>query len=134
MLHSPEDAESRQGVLGLRGQWEIREEDKTYVATLDEEGNGSYTWKNGRMHTTSFKEGLWGGTWHQTGNDREGGFEVFLSKDGKQAAGVWWYTRVGEHENIPPREWGGPYTWTRLDTKTVKDTKPVQPSQKKEEP
>ncbi len=27
---------------------------------------------------------------------------------------VWWYSRVGEHKNIPPREHGGTYTWKRL--------------------
>ncbi|HKW86786.1 MAG TPA: hypothetical protein VJM82_06930, partial [Nitrospiraceae bacterium] len=53
-------------------------------------------------------------TWRQTGNDREGGFEVLLSEDGTDAKGIWWYTRVGDRNNIPPREHGGTYVWKRL--------------------
>lgn len=100
----------------LSGEWEIQEEDKSYRATLDRAGNGPYTHQNGRMATTSFADRKWQGTWHQTGNDREGGFEVLLSEDGNQARGVWWYTRVGDKNNIPPREWGGSYVWTRLNS------------------
>jgi hypothetical protein len=98
----------------LGGEWEIQEEDKSYKATLDAKGNGTYTWQGGTMTTTRFHDSLWEGTWQQAGNDREGGFEVLLSEDGRQAKGVWWYTRVGDKANIPPRQWGGPYTWTRL--------------------
>lgn len=98
----------------LSGQWEIQEEDKSYVASLDRAGNGSYTWQGGRIGTTGFTDRMWQGTWQQPGNDREGGFEVLLSEDGQQAKGVWWYTRVGDRTNIPPRQWGGSYTWKRL--------------------
>jgi ketosteroid isomerase-like protein len=100
------------GLLG--GEWEIQEEDKSYKATLDANGNGTYTWQGGTITTTRFHDRLWEGTWRQPGNDREGGFEVLLSEDGRHAKGVWWYTRVGDRTNIPPRRWGGPYTWTRL--------------------
>ena len=98
----------------LSGEWEIQEEDRSYKATLDAKGNGSYTWQGGTITTTQFVDRQWEGTWHQSGNDREGGFEVLLSEDGSQAKGVWWYTRVGDKTNIPPRRWGGGYTWTRL--------------------
>ena len=98
----------------LSGEWEIQEEDKSYQATLDRHGNGTYTWQNGRIVTTEFSDRKWQGTWHQTGNDREGGFELLLSEDGTQAKGVWWYTRVGDQHNIPPRQWGGSYLWNRL--------------------
>lgn len=98
----------------LSGEWEIQEEDKSYKVTLDRYGNGSYTWQEGRILTTRFSDRRWQGTWHQTGNDREGGFELLLSEDAIQAKGVWWYTRVGNHLNIPPREWGGSYVWNRL--------------------
>lgn len=98
----------------LSGQWEIHEEDKSYIATLDRDGNGAYTWQSGRIVTTRFHDRSWQGTWHQPGNDREGGFEVLLSEDGSQAKGVWWYTRVGDKKNIPPRQWGGSYVWRRL--------------------
>lgn len=103
-------------VPDLSGEWEIQEEDKSYKATLDHAGNGPYTHQNGRIATTSFAERRWQGTWHQTGNDREGGFEVLLSEDGGQAKGVWWYTRVGDKNNIPPRQWGGSYVWKRLNS------------------
>ena len=99
----------------LSGEWEIQEEDKSYRAMLDRAGNGPYTHQNGRIATTSFADRTWQGTWHQTGNDREGGFEVLLSEDGNQAKGVWWYTRVGDKNNIPPRQWGGSYVWKRLN-------------------
>lgn len=100
----------------LSGEWDIVEveDDKRYKATLDKNGNGPYTQQGGRFVTTKFTDRLWQGTWHQPGNDREGGFEVLLSEDGTQAKGVWWYTRVGNHKNIPPREHGGTYQWKRL--------------------
>lgn len=98
----------------LSGDWEIEEEDKTYKATLDKTGNGTYTHKGGMLKTSSYANRLWQGTWHQPENDREGGFEVLLSEDGKEAKGIWWYSRVGGQKNIPPREHGGTYTWKRL--------------------
>ena len=99
----------------LSGEWEILEveDDKRYRATLDKSGNGPYTQHGGRFVTTQCANRLWQGTWQQPGNDREGGFELLLSEDGKEAKGVWWYTRVGNHKNIPPREHGGTYEWKR---------------------
>ena len=99
----------------LSGTWEILEveDDKRYKATLDKNGNGSYTQHGGRFTTTKVAERLWQGTWHQSGNDREGGFEVLLSENGTEAKGIWWYTRVGKQKNIPPREHGGTYQWKR---------------------
>ncbi|MDN5942387.1 MAG: nuclear transport factor 2 family protein [Nitrospira sp.] len=103
-------------VQDLSGEWDILEveDDKTYKATLDKSGNGSYTQHGGRFVTTKFADRLWQGTWQQPGNDREGGFELLLSEDGTQAKGVWWYSRVGAQKNIPPREHGGTYQWKRL--------------------
>lgn len=98
----------------LSGDWEIEEEDKTYKATLDKAGHGTYTHKGGTLKTSSYANRLWQGTWQQPENDREGGFEVLLSEDGKEAKGIWWYSRVGDHKNIPPREHGGNYSWKRL--------------------
>lgn len=100
----------------LSGEWDILEieDNKRYKATLDKNGNGPYTQHDGRFVTTKFEDRLWQGTWHQPGNDREGGFEVLLSEDGAQAKGIWWYTRVGNQKNIPPREHGGTYEWKRL--------------------
>ncbi len=100
----------------VSGEWDILEveDEKHYKATLDKNGNGPYTQHGGRFITTKIADRLWEGTWQQPGNDREGGFEVLLSEDGTQAKGVWWYTRVGTHKNIPPREHGGTYQWKRL--------------------
>jgi hypothetical protein len=98
----------------LSGEWDIQEEDKSYKATLDHDGNGTYTWQNGKITTTGVADQKWQGTWHQSGNDREGAFEVLLSEDGTQAKGVWWYTRVGDRKDIPPRQWGGSYLLKRL--------------------
>lgn len=105
--------------VDLTGEWEIQEEDKAYQATLDAKGNGPYTWQEGRLQTEKVANRLWSGTWHQKGNDREGGFEVLLSEDGNTAEGVWWYLRVGTQENIPPREWGGTYKIKRLSSSST---------------
>jgi hypothetical protein len=98
----------------LSGEWEIQEEDKIYRATLDASGNGTYAWQGGRIVTTKVTDRRWEGTWHQPGNDREGGFHILLSEGHALAQGVWWYTRVGDRANIPPRQWGGSFTWRRL--------------------
>src|SRR2546426_985379 len=100
----------------LSGEWEVQEEDKSYKAALDRHGNGLYSWQSGRIVTTVIAGQKWQGTWQQSGNDREGGFELVLSEDGSQARGVWWYTRVGEKSDIPPRQWGGSYVWKRTST------------------
>lgn len=101
--------------LDVSGEWEILEveDDKRYRATLDRNGNGPYSQHGGRFTTTKFSDRLWHGTWHQSGNDREGGFELQLSDDGTEAKGIWWYTRVGKQKNIPPREHGGTYHWKK---------------------
>jgi hypothetical protein len=111
---TPTEAEVSQVEINLTGKWEIQEEDRTYQATLDAKGNGPYTWQEGRLQTERVVGRLWSGTWHQKGNDREGGFEVLLSEDGKTADGAWWYLRVGTHNNIPPRLEGGTYKMKRL--------------------
>lgn len=102
--------------IDLSGQWEVTEveDNKKYVASLDAQGNGPYTWQEGQFTTTSFDDRRWQGTWKQTGNDREGAFEVILSEDGSEAKGIWWYVRVGTRNNIPPRQHGGTYQWKRL--------------------
>ena len=110
------DTASRALIPDLSGEWDILEveDDKRYKATLDKNGNGPYTQHGGRFNTTQCTDRLWQGTWQQPGNDREGGFEILLSEDGTQAKGVWWYSRVGNQKNIPPREHGGSYQWKRL--------------------
>jgi hypothetical protein len=102
------------GHVDVSGEWEIQEADKSYIARLNESGNGTYTWQGGRIMTTGIVDHAWNGTWHQSGNDREGGFEVRLSDDGMSAEGAWWYTRVGGRSDIPPRQWGGSYRLKRV--------------------
>jgi hypothetical protein len=106
-------ADPSRTLVDLSGKWEIQEEDKTYWAILDRSGNGTYSWQEGTLLTTQVSGDRWEGTWYQPGNDREGGFEVVLSEDHAGAQGVWWYTRVGERRNIPPRQWGGSYFFRR---------------------
>jgi SnoaL-like domain len=114
--HTVASSASQPSVPDLSGEWDILEveDNKSYKATLDKTGNGPYTQHDGRFVTTKYTDRLWQGTWHQTGNDREGGFELLLSEDGTQAKGVWWYSRVGTQKDIPPREHGGTYVWKRL--------------------
>ncbi|MEE9182688.1 MAG: nuclear transport factor 2 family protein [candidate division NC10 bacterium] len=109
----PETGTPAREVPDLSGEWLIEEEDKSYRAFLDRNGNGSYTHKGGTFRTISCIDRRLIGTWHQTGNDREGGFEVLLSEDATHAKGIWWYTRVGTRNNIPPRQHGGTYLWKR---------------------
>lgn len=117
LLHRTSDVQAPvpEGV-DLSGEWEVTEveDNKKYVATLNAKGNGPYTWQNGQFSTTNFNDRRWQGTWKQTGNDREGAFEIVLSEDGTQAKGIWWYVRVGTRDNIPPRQHGGTYVWKRL--------------------
>lgn len=112
----PTDTPKSTTATDLSGEWDILEveDDKRYRATLDQQGNGPYTNQGGRFTTTTIADRLWQGTWLQPGNDREGGFELRLSEDGSHAKGIWWYTRVGSQRNIPPREHGGTYHWTKL--------------------
>ena len=117
LLHRAADNQAGiQDSADLSGEWEVTEieDNKKYVATLNAQGNGPYTWQGGQFSTTSYNDRRWQGTWKQTGNDREGAFDIVLSEDGTQAKGIWWYVRVGTKDNIPPRQHGGSYLWKRL--------------------
>lgn len=123
-IHQTAGSANTSAAVNLGGEWDIQEEERSYRATLDARGNGPYSWQNGTITTTGFADRRWQGTWRQTGNDREGGFEVLLSEDGAQAKGIWWYTRVGDRKDIPPRQWGGNYNWTRLTPPTSQASTP----------
>jgi hypothetical protein len=99
--------------LDVGGVWEVVEEERTYQATVDGTGNGTYTWQHGILFNSKIEGTRWSGSWKQSGNDREGGFTIELSADGTSAKGRWWYSRVGT-QVIPDPDFGGDYTWRKL--------------------
>ena len=94
------------------GLWIYEVRFVTGEANLDENGNGGYPWKEGYFVTQGWEGRLWKGTWHQPGNDREGGFEAQLSRDLRYAEGRWWYTRIGS--DTSPSRRGAKFTLTRI--------------------
>lgn len=106
-------------ITDLVGAWEYQDGNAVYPLTFDEKGNGAYEWKHGRFVTTSLKNGVWKGSWHQRDNDREGGFEMRLARDLQTADGHWWYTRIGEDHD--PLEPGGTFTLRRLPCSNFED-------------
>ena len=100
------------GGFNPAGLWLYEDRLVTGEVELDEKGNGSYPWEDGYFVTETWTQGKWRGTWHQPGNDREGGFELELATDLEFAFGRWWYTRIGD-DNAPPKP-GGKFTLTRI--------------------
>lgn len=98
----------------LAGVWEYEDKSGSYTVMLDKEGKGTYEWESGRFETHELNEGVWTGKWLQTGNDREGGFELQWSDNAAVAKGRWWYTRIGEDHN--PLEPGGTFTMKRISS------------------
>lgn len=99
--------------LDVSGVWEVAEEERTYQATVDSAGSGTYTWQNGVIFGSKVDGTRWSASWKQSGNDREGGFAIELSADGASAKGRWWYSRVGT-QVIPDPDFGGDFTWRKL--------------------
>lgn len=107
----------------LAGEWEY-EDGAVLTLRLDEQGNGTYAWKNGHFETQAFDGHLWQGVWVQRENDREGGFAVELSPDYAEGEGRWWYSRIGA--NQAPTEKGGTFHLTRKMTQaSLSDTPPA---------
>ena len=80
----------------LAGEWEYVDVDGAADRlTLDENGNGSYNWKDGRFETHTLIGHTWQGMWFQKENDRDGGFTVEFSPDFSEGEGRWWYSRIG---------------------------------------
>ena len=80
----------------LAGEWEYIDSTGAAVPlTLDEQGNGHYEWKEGRVETHRLIDHTWSGIWFQEENDREGGFMVEFSPDFSEGEGHWWYSRIG---------------------------------------
>jgi hypothetical protein len=91
---------------------------------LDEQGNGTYSYKDGRFETTHLEGRTWMGKWYQKENDREGGFQVRLSSDYMEGEGTWWYVRIGADST--PSEKGGTFHLTRKTSLTnLSDTPPA---------
>lgn len=90
----------------LAGEWEY-EDGAAIILRLDEQGNGTYSYKDGRFETTHFSDKTWMGKWYQKENDREGGFSVKLSKDRSEGQGTWWYVRIGADHT--PTQKGGTF-------------------------
>lgn len=93
------------------GTWIYEETGQAILLELDAEGNGAYPWKDGVFRTFSIADHVWTGTWHQTGNDREGGFEIKMNDDYSAGDGRWWYTRIGN--NRDPKRPGGTFSLER---------------------
>lgn len=107
----------------LAGEWEY-EDGAILTLRLDEQGNGTYAWKDGRFETQVLDGHRWQGLWVQRENDREGGFTVELSPDYTEGEGRWWYTRIGA--NQAPTEKGGTFHLTRKSTHaSLSDTPPA---------
>lgn len=94
----------------LAGEWDY-EDGAVVTLTLDEQGNGTYPWKEGRFETRSLSDHTWQGMWFQKENDREGGFTVQFSPDFSDGEGHWWYTRI-EADQAPTQK-GGTFHLTR---------------------
>jgi len=95
----------------LAGTWAYEEHGKTVLITLNEYGNGTYDWKDGRFMTATYSNGVWKGSWSQGENDRDGGFEVVLSPNKPEGNGRWWYTRIGN--DTSPTQPGGVFQIVR---------------------
>lgn len=120
--HAPLRADTSPGADGapnspdhlrvLEGVWEYEDGGVAVSLKLDEQGNGTYPWKNGEFLTRALSDHTWIGTWRQPGNDREGGFEVKLSDDYSEGEGRWWYTRIDD--DTAPDQPGGTFHLTKV--------------------
>ena len=108
----------------LAGEWEY-EDGGAFVLRLDDQGNGTYAFKDGRFETIQLSGRTWIGKWSQKENDREGGFLVHLSADSVEGDGTWWYERIGA--NRSPSEKGGTFHLTRKTSITRLGDTPLAP-------
>jgi hypothetical protein len=100
----------------LAGEWDY-EEGAVVTLTLDEQGNGTYPWRDGRFETHSLTDHTWQGMWFQKENDREGGFTVQFSPDFSDGEGRWWYTRI--EDDRAPNQKGGTFHLTRKSSRSA---------------
>lgn len=116
---------SKTAPFNPQGGWKYEERGFAYVIDLDQQGRGEYAWKDGWVETVAIEGRKWIGTWHQAGNDREGGFELLLSEDCSQAEGRWWYSRIGD--NHEPKRPGGTFRLTRVHSGQDRQVSPAEP-------
>jgi hypothetical protein len=109
----------------LAGEWEYEDGAAATPLMLDEQGNGTYVWKEGRFETTALSDHTWQGMWFQKENDREGGFTVEFSPDFSQGDGRWWYSRIGEDQ--APTQKGGTFHLTRKTSHASASNIPLAP-------
>jgi hypothetical protein len=98
----------------LAGRWRYLEQGSSYLLNLDEQGNGTYSWKDGRFVSVCLDRQVLRGHWLQTENDREGGFEVNLNREMTAGDGRWWYSRIGGNQK--PKQPGGNFRIERKST------------------
>ncbi|HEY5627775.1 MAG TPA: hypothetical protein VIR79_07500 [Nitrospira sp.] len=108
----------------LAGEWEY-EDGAVVTLTLDEQGNGTYPWKDGRFVTTTLADHTWHGQWIQKENDREGGFAVKFAPDFQEGEGRWWYSRIGT--DLSPSQPGGTFHLSRKPSGMAAADPPVAP-------
>lgn len=108
----------------LAGEWEY-EDGAVVTLRLDERGNGTYPYKDGRFETLRLTGHTWVGKWYQRENDREGGFRVVLSDDYTEGDGTWWYDRIGE--DSAPAQKGGTFHLSKRTSLTRLDETPPAP-------
>lgn len=109
----------------LAGSWEYEEGAAVVPLEIDRGGVGIYPYKGGRLITDSLDDHRWRGRWHQTENDREGGFEVSLAPDFSEGDGRWWYTRIGG--NTSPAEKGGTFHLIRAEADPLHNLSTARP-------
>lgn len=106
----------------LAGEWEYVDADGAVDrVTLDGEGTGRYTWKDGRFKTHTFIGHTWQGMWFQKENNRDGGFTVEFSPDFSEGEGRWWYSRIGT-DHAPTLKGGTFHLRKKTSRKNHSDT------------
>lgn len=103
----------------LAGEWEY-EDGATVTLRLDQQGNGTYSFKDGRFETSQLAGHTWIGSWSQKENDREGGFSVKLSEDYSEGEGTWWYVRIGTDKR--PTQKGGTFRLSKKSSLTQRSS------------
>jgi hypothetical protein len=111
----------------LAGEWEY-EDGAVVTLTLDEQGNGTYPWKDGRLITHSLSDHVWQGMWVQEENDREGGFIVHFAPDFSEGEGRWWYTKI-ENDRAPAQK-GGTFHLTKRPSRSASSEVSLAPRER----